>query len=340
MNGKLKLVAGALAVGAVGTGVAVAASSPAVTTGSTSLITETSAVLHGIVNPNGASTDYQFQWGLTTAYDVTGAAKRAGHGTVPVPAQAAATGLLPGTTYHYRLLAHSRFGLTVGSDHSFTTAGHPEPGVTTGAPSQIAPTSSTVTGVIAPNGEQTTYYFQFGLTPTYTYQTLANSVPAGTAPVVVSAQLEGIAPLTVFHYRIVALHGTTFVADGQDATFLTEPAIRPRPRIRARTTPRQARRRPFAFTTSGSVAGPSDIPAATGCAQTAIVRFTFGRRLLAATTMAVQPNCTFSGTTTIPHLPGRGKRHRVETVRVVVTAQGNGYLAPAQSRNQTVKLGG
>ena len=49
----------ALAVAAI----AVAASSPTVTTGTHSHVTDTSAVLHGTVNPNGSATTYAFQWG-------------------------------------------------------------------------------------------------------------------------------------------------------------------------------------------------------------------------------------------------------------------------------------
>src|SRR5438270_7579220 len=62
-------------------GVAVAASSPAVTTGTHSNVTDTTAVLHATVDPNGSATTYYFQWGLTTAYGVQSTAHSAGHGT-------------------------------------------------------------------------------------------------------------------------------------------------------------------------------------------------------------------------------------------------------------------
>ncbi len=340
MNSKLKLVAGFVATTALTAGVAAAASSPAVTTGSASSIKTTAAILHGTVNPNGASTTYQFEWGLTDAYGLTGAAKSAGSGTAAVAVQVTAASLVPGTTYHYRLTAHSRFGTTLGSDHHFKTAGNPPPNVTTGPVSQIGPTSATLTGIVDPQGAQTTFYFQYGLSTAYGYQTFPSTVAAGGAPVAVSQQLQGISPLTVFHYRIVAQHGSSVGQPGGDLSFLTFPAIRPRPRVRARTTPHRERSAPFAFTTSGSLSGPSNIPPALGCAQSAVVKFMFGRREWSSTAMPVQPNCTFSGVTTINHLPGRGKKHRTETLKVTVTAEGSGYFAPASSSTTTVVLQG
>ena len=80
------LLSAVLAVGVAA--VAVAASSPAVTTGTHSHVTDTSAVLHGTINPNGSATTYYFEWGLTTAYGVTSVAHSAGHGTKPVAVSA------------------------------------------------------------------------------------------------------------------------------------------------------------------------------------------------------------------------------------------------------------
>ncbi len=340
MNSTLKLLAGFVATIAMTAGVALAASSPAVSTGSSSSIATTSALLHGTVNPNGTSTTYQFEWGLTNTYGLAGASKSAGGGTAPLAVEFTATNLIPGTIYHYRLTAHNRFGLSAGIDRKFKTAGNPPPDVSTGPVAQIGPTSATLTGVVDPHGEQTSFFFQYGLTATYGFQTFAGTVPAGTVPVTVSQQLQGISPLTVFHYRIVAQHGASVQQPGVDMSFLTFPAIRPRPRVRARTTPHQRRSSPYVFNTSGTIAGPSNIPAALGCAQSAVVRFIFGRREWSSTAMPVQPNCTFTGQTTINHLPGHGSKHRKVTLKVVVTAAGSGYLAPASSSTATVVLGG
>jgi len=346
MNGTLKLLTGlaaaitATAATALTAGVAVAASSPAVTTGSTSSIKETSAVLHGTVNPNGASTTYHFEWGLTTAYGTAGSSHSVGSGTAAVSVQFTAPGLTPGTPYHYRLVAQNRFGTTFGADRHFTTAGNPPPDVLTGGTAQVGATSAILTGEVNPHGQQTNFWFQYGLGTAYGYQTFPQTVAAGAALVPVSVALQGIAPLTVFHYRLVAQHGTSAPNVGVDMSFLTQPLLRPFPRITARTTPHRARKAPYVFTTTGALSGPANIPPALGCAQSAVVKFMFGRREWASTTMPIQPNCTFSGQTTISRLPGRGKKHRTEKLKVIVSAVGSGYFAPVSTRPSTVVLGG
>src|SRR6516165_7263316 len=127
MHTKLKVLVSVIATSAMVGGIAAAASSPSVTTGSASSIKTTSAVLHGAVNPNGSGTSYTFQWGLTSAYGVNGASHSAGSGTTAKSASATAGGLLPGTPYHYRLIATNRFGVTVGADRTFKTRGNPPP---------------------------------------------------------------------------------------------------------------------------------------------------------------------------------------------------------------------
>src|SRR5207302_7727930 len=125
MPRKLKLLTMCLLAGGLLAVVAAAASSPAVATGSTTKVTSTSAVLQGVVNPNGSATTYYFQWGLTNTYGVMSASHSAGHGTKSKSVSVTARGLVPGTRYHYRIVATNRFGTSVGRDHSFKTAGHP-----------------------------------------------------------------------------------------------------------------------------------------------------------------------------------------------------------------------
>ena len=167
MRGRLQVLA---AVGLASAGisaVATAASSPAVSTGPTTNVKDSSAVLHGIVNPNGSSTTYYFQWGLTSGYGVNGPARGAGAGTKAVAVQQTAGGLIPGTTYHYRLVATNQFGTTVGNDRTLRTAGHPPPGVATGPASNVNATGAILTGAINPSGGATSWWFQWGSTTGY-----------------------------------------------------------------------------------------------------------------------------------------------------------------------------
>jgi hypothetical protein len=339
MNRKAKLLTAFLMTLVLGAAVADAASSPSVATGAASSVTVSSAVLNGTVNPNGAATAYRFEWGLTTGYGLTSPVKSAGGGTKPVAASAKIKALLPGTVYHYRLGALNRFGGALGTDRKFRTAGNPPPEAATG-PSQVtSATTATVTGVINPHGQSTTYYFQFGPTTAYGANTGVAAVPAGSAPVNVSAQLSGLAQGTFFHYRIVATHGSSVPQFGADAIFLTFPSPRPVPRVPARTTPGRDRHRPFVFTTSGRVIGPASIPKSLSCFQNATVRFLLGRRVVAAGLATVASDCTFKLQTVFNRRPGSGKKNRQVHLRVLIHYRGNGYLAPSNAKPERVTLG-
>lgn len=75
--------------------------------------------------------------------------------------------------------------------------------------------SATLRGALNPRGLQTEYYFQYGPTDAYGLQTAIAEAGAGTAVVKASVPIEGLSPLTIYHYRLVAVSsaGTTFGAD-------------------------------------------------------------------------------------------------------------------------------
>jgi phosphodiesterase/alkaline phosphatase D-like protein len=316
---------------------ALAASSPAVTTDSPSHVTDTSAVLRGTINPNGSATVYFFQWGLTTAYGVNSTEHSAGHGTRSVSVSTTAAGLIPGTVYHYRLVAGNGAGSTVGADRAFKTAGNPPPGVATGPAANVGQNSVTLTAEVAPNNQATEYYFQYGPSTLYGSQTIPAAVPAGTLPVTVAASVQGLEARTIFHYRIVALHSNTAPQPGADGTFMTLPRHRPVPGIRATTRPFHATHRPFVLTTTGSVHGPAWIPAIYDCRGNVSIRFFLGSRQIGSTLVPLGPACTFSGQTVFNKHPG----HHPGPVAITVVAHylGNFYLTPHKTSGQTVTLG-
>lgn len=326
----------AVAVGAVvSVGVAAAAASPTVRTGLTSKVTNTSAVLSGTVNPDGTSTQYQFQWGLTSAYGLAGTTHSAGSGTKPVTEQSTAGGLIPGTVYHYRLVALNKFGVALGGDRTFKTHGFPPPGVFTGPATQITTTGATLTGTVNPNGQATTYTFQYGTTTAFGQESFGQTLPAGTLPQTVTFALKGLTPGTVFFFRLVAVHGASVVEFGAPESFLTLPSPRPVPRVRAGTKPRIARSKPYSFTTTGSVRHPSWIPASLGCTGDVTIRLFNGRRQVGSTFVALDPTCAFSAKLSFRHLIG----HHATPLRMTIHFRGNSYLAPANARNEHVVLG-
>lgn len=330
------VLAAVIAASAVSTGVAAAATSPAVVTGGVSGVHQTSATLHGTVNPNSSSTTYYFQWGLTSGYGDTGRTFSAGSGTTAKAVSDSIGGLTPGTTYHYRLVATNQFGTSVGRDRSFTTAGPPPPSVATGPATQLSNRGATLTGTVNPDHATTTYWFNWGTTAGYGQQTFKQVLGSTTSPQNVATSLQGLlAPGTIYHYQLVASHsGAT--AYGADGNFMTYPSTRPRPRISARIRPRRDRHAPYSFVTTGSV-GSTWIPAQYACNGNVTIRFFRGLRQVGFTMAGVQPNCTFGAQSIFTRLPRhtRAPVHLHVVIRFIATP----YLAGNRAKYQSVTLG-
>ncbi len=334
MRRLLKVLVAVCALAAFVAGAALASSSPTVATGSATQLADTSAVLSGTVNPNGSSTSYDFEYGLTTAYGLSTASRPAGNATQARSFSLTISGLTPGTVYHYRLDALNQGGESLGADRSFKTNGYPPAAVITGPPSGVDTSVATLTGTVNPEGASTAWLFQYGLTTGYGYETFAQTLPSLSATVTVSVQVTAIEPGTLFHYRLVAYHGSVATA-GADQTLLTEPSPRPIPRVRASTIPHRARRKPFVFTTNGTVIGSASIPASYECTGSAAIRYWEGRKVVRLTVAALAPNCTFSSPVSFSHQIGRHPTR----LRVTIFFRGNGYLAPVKARSEFVTLG-
>lgn len=194
---------------------------PVATTGGATGVSQTAATLAGTVNPNGASTTCEFQYGTTTGYGSTvPCASAPGSGTAPVPVQAALAGLRANTQYHFRLVATNGGGTTNGANQTFRTPVD-SPGAITGAASSITQTTAILGATVNPNGSTTNCTIEYGTTTAYGRSAPCAPAPgAGTAPVAVSASLSGLTVDTTYHFRVVATNasGTT---NGADATFRT-----------------------------------------------------------------------------------------------------------------------
>ena len=207
----------------------------------------------------------------------------------------------------------------------------------TGGVQGLAASQVTLTGLVTTQGVPTTYYFQFGLTPTYGLQTSPVTIPGSATAVPVAATVIGIAPNAPFHYRLVATHGTLGVGTGADATFTTYPNPVPVGKLRIYTRPGTQRRRPFTFTTSGRVINPKDgIPDSEAC-NTAIVEVKILDRqtVVGSSQTTVGPDCRFTSPalTTVGKLPKATQskqRGRQKPVRLAVDIyfEGSPYLKP------------
>jgi phosphodiesterase/alkaline phosphatase D-like protein len=204
---------------------AAAAGSPSVTTGHASAITSSAAIVSGTVNPSGQSTRFAFQYGTTSGFGHETTLTSAGSGSNATTVSATIGGLLSGTTYHYRIIAINDGGTSAGGDLTFKTSGTPppptptKPTATTGT-AQASVNGATVDATVNPNKSPTTYYFEFGTTSAYGYQTAPASTGSGTLPVSVTASLGALQSDQTYHYRVVAVSrgGTSL---GADATFTT-----------------------------------------------------------------------------------------------------------------------
>jgi hypothetical protein len=147
--------------------------------------------------------------------------KSIGSGASAVAVSEAISGLAPGTTYHYRVLATNEVGETEGADQTFTT--RKAPIATTEAATGLSASGATLNAVLNPEGLDTTYQFEFGKTSAYGSKIPASpkSIGSGTSAVAVSEAINGLEASTTYHYRVVAANevGTT---SGNDATFKTE----------------------------------------------------------------------------------------------------------------------
>ncbi|HET9198990.1 MAG TPA: fibronectin type III domain-containing protein [Solirubrobacterales bacterium] len=198
---------------------------PGVAAAYTTDITETTAVILGWLNPNGAATNFYFRWGKTTAYGNNAPAApgwSAGSGTEPFLAGYSLTGLEAGQTYHYRLVVSNSAGTVEGPDQTFTTPQVP-PDTTTTPATEVGLTSARLNTWINPRGQAAYYYFEYGKTADYGTIMPASpgwSAGSGTSPVEFGQLASGLEPGTTYHYRVRAVGGGG-TAFGADQTFTT-----------------------------------------------------------------------------------------------------------------------
>jgi hypothetical protein len=105
------------------------ATAPTATTVAALPITASAATLNASVNPNGAATAC---WFICTnaAFTNTTAKINLPSGTTAVSTNATLTGLLPGTTYYFQVVATNSVGTNTGNEFSFTTLSVTSPKLT------------------------------------------------------------------------------------------------------------------------------------------------------------------------------------------------------------------
>ena len=173
-------------------------------------LTATSAALHTWVDPQGLSARVRIEWRQGSTYTSSRDFDLPAGDSVRRDVDV--TGLAPATDTFWRVRATSAAGTTVSPERSFSTTGRPD--VTTRAPSEVRSTSATLHASVSPHSLPTEYFFEWGASSAYGHATSRVAVPPVTAAWV-SRPLTGLAPGTVYHYRVVAQNsaGTAYGAD-------------------------------------------------------------------------------------------------------------------------------
>jgi multidrug efflux pump subunit AcrA (membrane-fusion protein) len=197
---------------------------PTAATGAATGVTTTSATLSGTVNPNSGDTSYYFEYGTTKSFGSLTPTVDAGSGASATQESALLTGLEPGTTYVYELVATNAFGITHGVMQFFTTSTAST--TATGAATNVTSTAATLNGTVNPQGANTTYHFEYGLTAALGRRTASKSAGSSAGSVSVSADLTGLEPGKTYHFRLVSSN-VVGTSRGADETFTTATAAEP-----------------------------------------------------------------------------------------------------------------
>ena len=197
-------------------------------------VDQNEATLHGVLNPDGMSTTYQFEYGLTTDYRQTTSEVDAGAGLSDVPVQATLSSLQPGKIYHYRLAAENELGRTFGPDRTFKTASKPQVGGVQAT--ELSATGASLNARINPESSATTYHFEYGQTPAYGTSAPATDLPVGSDDTehLVTIPLSNLQPGVTYHFKVVATNewGTS---ESDDTTFSFAPSGCPNSHVRQQT---------------------------------------------------------------------------------------------------------
>jgi hypothetical protein len=184
-------------------------------------VTSTEAKLAAMVNPEEGPTTYVFQYGPTSEYgSSTLTSESIGDDTSDHSVSETISGLTPGTTYHFRLVATNFGGTTHTEDETFVTPGVAK--IESASASAVTQTAAHLSASVAANGSPTDVSFEYGTSEAYGLSTQPEPIGADLFARESAADLSGLTPGTTYHFRAVAGNGVG-TAYGVDHTFTTKP---------------------------------------------------------------------------------------------------------------------
>ncbi len=177
---------------------------PSVSTSQPAAVGSTSASLGGTINPNGSSTSWFVEYGTSTSYGSRTRTRGAGSGTSSRGFTETVSGLSPGVTYFFRIVAWNSLGTSRGGDVAFSTAGVPAPVTGPVVFTTLSLTRVRVTGTVSPQGGSATWWFEYGRTRSFGRRT-AERTSFGAGSVGVNVLLTRLNPPGVrWYYRLMA----------------------------------------------------------------------------------------------------------------------------------------
>jgi hypothetical protein len=193
---------------------------PVVTTGAATAVTASTASLAGSINPEGQATAFTFEYGPSLSFGAITTVNSTDAAIGAETVSADLSGVTPNTTYYYRLVATSS-STTFGPVMSFNTGGTPlAPVVATLPTSAVGTTTAGLTGQVDPEGQRTSFTFEYGPSLSFGSITTVNATDTAIGAESVSASLTGLTPNTTYFYRLVASN-TVATATGVVRSFTT-----------------------------------------------------------------------------------------------------------------------
>ncbi|MFH1648752.1 MAG: hypothetical protein ABIA11_03460 [Patescibacteria group bacterium] len=206
-----------LMVGMLGVGASfVSAAGPTVNDAGAESVTQTTAVLTGVVSANGTTANAWFQNSIGATLSGSGL-NGITTDNVPMPSYSI-SGLTPNTSYTYTLVITD--GPNIHTQNiNFTTDPAPEPTVDNAGAESVTQTTAVLTGTVSANGTTANAWFQAPGGTTLPGSGL-NGITTNNVSMP-SYSLSGLSPFTTYTYKLVITDGPHM--DTQNITFTTLP---------------------------------------------------------------------------------------------------------------------
>ncbi len=196
---------------------------PSIFTSIPTYITGYTATVGGSVGSDGGApvTERGIYWGLTPETQTSGAKVIVGSGLGSFDKKIES--LTAGTIYYVKAYGINAAGTAYGEEKTFTTLGE-IPTAATLSVSDITSGGATLNGVVNSKELSTVVTFEYGTTTSYGASVTAKESPgSGNADSTFSAEISGLTPNTLYHFRVKAVNdlGTVYGADSTFKTVIT-----------------------------------------------------------------------------------------------------------------------